>query len=79
MTVLDEHHSQGKTAVSFGINYYWLKFQDTREAADALKDAGGTDADSVWMITKQLGDYIGTFSVSLKDNSGHLRYAEIEE
>lgn len=79
MTVLDELHSQGKTTFSFGVNHYWLKFQDTREAADAIKEAGGSETDSVWMITKQRGNYIGTFSVSLKDNSGHLRYAEIEE
>ena len=79
MTILDELHSQGKTTFSFGVNHYWLKFQDTREAADAIKEAGGSETDSVWMITKQRGNYIGTFSVSLKDNSGHLRYAEIEE
>ena len=79
VTILDELHSQGKTTFSFGVNHYWLKFQDTREAADAIKEAGGSETDSVWMITKQRGNYIGTFSVSLKDNSGHLRYAEIEE
>ena len=79
MTVLDELHSQGKTTFSFGVNHYWLKFQDTREAADAIKEAGGSETDSVWTITKQRGNYIGTLSVSLKDNSGHLRYAEIEE
>lgn len=79
MTVLDELHSQGKTTFSFGINHYWLKFKDTREAANAIKDAGGIETDSVWTITKQRGNYIGTFSVSLKDNSGLLRYAEIKE
>ncbi len=79
LTVLDELHSQGKTTFSFGVNHYWLKFQDTKDAADAIKEAGGSETDSVWMITKQRGDYIGTLTVSLKDNLGHLRYAEIEE
>lgn len=79
MTVFDELHSQGKTTFSFGLNHYWLKFRDNRDAIEAIKDAGGTLNDSFWSITKQRGDYIGTFSVSLKDNTGHLRYAEIEE
>lgn len=43
MTILDELHSQGKTTFSFGVNHYWLKFQDTREAAYAIKEAGGSE------------------------------------
>lgn len=79
MTVLDELHSQGKTTFSFGLNHYWLKFDDPSVAIAAIANAGGSVTDSVWSITKQRGNYIGTFMVSLKDKSGHLRYTEIEE
>lgn len=79
MTVIDELHSQGKTTFSFGINHYWLKFQVPNAVVDAISNAGGIEIDSVWSITKQRGNYIGIFSVSLKDNTGHLRYAEFEE
>lgn len=79
MTVLDEMHSQGKTTFSFGFNHYWLKFDEPAASIFAIANAGGSETDSVWSITKQQGNYVGTLSVSLKDNSGHLRYAEIEE
>lgn len=78
MTVIDKLHSQGKTVFSFGLNHYWLKFKNPKVAADAISKAGGSETDSVWSITRQRGMYIGTFTVSLKDNRGHLRYAEIE-
>lgn len=79
MTVLDEFHSQGETVFSFGVNHYWLKFEYPNLAIEAISKAGGSELDSVWSITKQKGNYIGTFSVSLKDNTGHLRYAEIDD
>lgn len=79
MTVLDELHSQGKTTFSFGVKHYWLKFDEPAAVIVAIDNAGGSETDSVWYITKQRGNYIGTFSVSLKDNCGHLRYVEIEE
>lgn len=79
MTVLDELHSQGKTTVSFGINHYWLKFENVDAAVEAIRDAGGSERDSVWTLTKVRGHYIGTFSVSLKEKTGHLRYAEIDD
>lgn len=79
MTVIDELHSQGKTTFSFGINHYWLKFQVPHAVVDVISRAGGIETDSVWSITKQRGNYIGTFSVSLRDNTGQLRYAEFEE
>lgn len=79
MTVLDELHGQGKTPFSFGVNHYWLKFQSTDLTIKAIKEAGGIENDSIWSITKQRGNYIGTFMVSLKDNTGHLRYSEYQE
>lgn len=79
MTILDEMHSQGKTTFSFGVNNYWLKFENVEAVVKAIRSAGGSERDSVWTITKERGNYIGTFSISLKDNTGHLRYAEINE
>lgn len=79
MTVLDELHSQGKTPFSFGVNHYWLKFQSTDLTIKAVKDVGGIEKDSIWSITKQRGNYIGTLIVSQKDNTGHLRYSENQE
>lgn len=79
ITVLDELHSQGKTTFSFGVNHYWLKFQSTDLTINAIKEAGGIEKDSIWSITKQRGNYIGTLMVSQKDNTGHLRYSENQE
>lgn len=66
--------NQGETGFDFGSDYYWLTIKNPQLAGKAILDAGGTETDSIWTITRRRGDYIGIFEVAKESNRGSLYY-----
>lgn len=72
--VYDMIRNQGEDCFDFGSDYYWLSIENPQIAGKAILDAGGTETDSIWSITRRRGDFIGIFQVAKEGNRGSLYY-----